>query len=77
VAKTIDSERLNTELPRMQRWEDEGGQTIEDTGSSPAPMHARRRVTSLRWNEKFMIEPFLPGSGMIRLSEKHATRTNP
>jgi hypothetical protein len=76
--KTIDSERLKTELPDMQRREDEAGQIIEGNGASPdpilirpAPIHARRRVSSLRWNARFVIQPFLPGSGMILISEKH------
>lgn len=77
MVKTIDSERLKTDLLRVQSWEDEGGQLIDDNGSSAAPLHVRRRVTSMRWNEKFVIEPFQPGNGTILISEKHAKQTNP
>lgn len=77
--KMIDSERPKTQLPGMQRREDQGGQIIEGNGASPdpilirpaAPIHARRRVSSLRWNARFVIQPFLPGRGMILISEKH------
>lgn len=76
MAKTIDSERLRTELLGMQRWEDEGGRMIEDSNSSadqifvqPASIRARRRIPSLRWSEKFMIQPFQPAHGMILMSE--------
>ena len=79
MVKTIDSERLRAELLGMQqRWEDEGGQMVKDNDSSPdqifvqpAPIHARRRVTSLKWNERFVIQPFQRGNGMILLSKKH------
>lgn len=78
MVKTIDSERLKTELLGIQRWENEGGQMIEDNDSSPdqtfvrsAPIRARRPVPSLRWNKRFVIEPFLPGNGMILINEKH------
>lgn len=78
MVKTIDSERLKIELLGTQRWEDEGGQIIEAKDASPAPMfvrrpapgRVRRRVTTLRWNERFIIQPFRPGIGMLLISEK-------
>ena len=82
MAKTIDSERLKTERLGMQRWEDEGGQMIEDNDSSPepiivrpAPIHARRRVMSLRWNEKFVMQPFHRSGGFFLIRQAHAVRT--
>ncbi len=77
MVKTIDSGSLKTELLGMQRWEDEGGQTVEGQGALPDPtivrpqaIHARRRITSLRWNERFVIRRFQPGHGMILKREK-------
>lgn len=82
MVKAIDSERLKTELPGMQRGEGKGGQTIEDNDSSPepiivrpAPIHARRRVTSLRWNEKFVIQPFHRSGGFFLIREAHSVKT--
>lgn len=78
MVKTIDSKRPKTELAGIQRWEDEGGQMIESNGASPdpilvrpAPIHARRHVSSLRWDERFVIQPYRPGIGMMLISEKH------
>jgi hypothetical protein len=82
MIKTIDSERLKIELLGKQRWEDEGGQMIEDNDSSPdqifvqpAPIHARRRVTSLRWNERFVIQPFHRSNGIFLIRQKPAVKT--
>lgn len=82
MVKTIDSERLTTELLGMQRWEDEGGQMIEDNNSSPdqifiqpAPIHAQRRVTSLRWNERFVIQPFHRSHGIFLIKQEPAVKT--
>lgn len=83
MVKTINSERLTTtELLGMQRWEDEGGQMSEDNDSSPdplfvqpAPIHARRQITSLRWNERFVIRPFHPGIGMVLISENAQSKS--
>ena len=81
MLKTIDSERLKTELLDTQRWENEGGQIIEVNASphliliQPARIHARRqkRVRPLQWNERYVIQPFQPGiHGMILISEKPA-----
>jgi hypothetical protein len=65
MVKTIDSERLKTELLGMQRWEDEGGQMIGGNDASPdplfvrpAPIPARRHVSSLQWDKAFVIQPF-------------------
>ncbi len=76
MVKTIDSERLKDELLGNQSWENEGGQMVNDYDSSadqifvqPAPIHARRRITSLRWNEAYVIQPFRPGNGTILLGE--------
>lgn len=77
MVKTIDSEQLKTKSLRVQRWEDEGGQMIEDNDSSPAPIHARKRVPSLQWNEGFVIVPVQPGHGMILIREKQAKQPNP
>jgi hypothetical protein len=70
MVKTIDSERLKTELLGMQRWEDEGGQMIEGNNASPhplfartAPIHARRHVSSLQWDKAFVIQPFHRSGG--------------
>lgn len=77
MVKTIDSGTLKTELLGMQRWEDEGGQTVEGHPALPDPtmvrpqaIHARRHTTSLRWNEGFVIRPFQPGHGMILKREQ-------
>jgi hypothetical protein len=79
MAKVIDPEPLKPELLGMQRGEGEGGQMIESNDSSPhlimiepAPIRARRRVASLLWNERFVIQPFRRGHGMILISEIQA-----
>lgn len=82
MLRTIDSERLKTELLDTQRWEDEGGQIIEGKDAlphliliQPALPHARRqrRAISLQWNERFVIQPFRPGiGGMMLIGEKPA-----
>ena len=78
-SKSDERQTTTTELLGMQRWEDEGGQRIEDNDSSPdqisiqlAPTHARRRIPSLRWDQSFVIQPFHPGNGMILIREKYA-----
>ena len=82
MVKAIDSEGLKTELPGMQRGKGEGGQMIEDNDSShdptivpPAPIHARRRVMSLRWNEKFVIQPFHRSGGFLLIRQAHIVKT--
>lgn len=82
MVKTIDSERLKTELLGMQRWEDEGGQNIEGNDVSPdplfvrpAPIHARRHVSSLQWNEGFVIQPFLRSGGIFFIRQVPAVKT--
>ena len=81
MVKTIDSERLTTEVLGIQRWEDEGGRMIEGNKEShdlvlvrPALVRARKRVTSLRWNERFVIQPFRPSVGMSLIREKQASK---
>lgn len=86
MRKTIDSERLKTELLDTQRWENEGGPSNEVNDASPhliliqpARIHARRqkRVRPLQWNERYVIQPFRPGiHGMILIGEKPVKRTN-
>lgn len=82
MLKTIDSERLKTELLDTQRWEDEGGQIMEGYDAlphliliRPAKPHARRqkRAMALQWNERFVIQLFRPDiGGLILISEKPA-----
>jgi len=81
MVKTIDSERPTTELLGAQRWEDEGGQIIAGNDTSPdpifvrpEPIHARRHVASMRWNERFVIQPVRPGVGMILISQYMQTK---
>ena len=74
MVKTIDSQWLNNELLDTERWENEGGQMIEN--NSPwrisiqhLPVTPRRHDKSLEWNKRFVIEPFQPRNG-ISLTRK-------
>ena len=82
MTKTIDSEGLKNEFLDVQRWEDEGGQMIEN--SSPmtdplsvplVPINAGSHSSSLRWNKRLVIEPFQPGNGIFLIRKKHITKT--
>jgi hypothetical protein len=83
MVKTIDSERLKTELLGMQHWEDEGGQMIEGNNASPdlrfartAPIHARRRhVASLQWDKAFVIQPFHRSASNFLIIQEPAVNT--
>lgn len=82
MAKTIDSERLKNELLGMQRREDEGGQIIEGKDASPdplfvrpAPIHARRHVSALQWNEGFVIQPFHRSGGIFLIRQEPEVKT--
>jgi hypothetical protein len=86
MVKPIDSKRLTTELPGTQHRAEEAGQIIEGNDAPPgptfvlrpAPIRVRRRTTSsLRWNERFVIQPLRPGIGMLLRSEnRKRTSTN-
>jgi hypothetical protein len=68
MVKTIDSKWLKDELLDTQRWEDEGGQMMENNAPLPVPpasINAGRHHASLQWNERFVIEPFQPNHGMF------------
>jgi hypothetical protein len=78
MVKTIDSKRLTTEHLGTQHREEEAGQIMEGSDASPdpkfvrrpAPIPVRRRTTSsLRWNERFVIQPLRPGIGLLLRSE--------
>jgi hypothetical protein len=73
IVKTADSELLEMELLDIQRWEDEGGQGVEnsDSGHAQIPIHlvsipARKHATALQWDKRWNIEPFQPGNGILR-----------
>ena len=78
MVKAIDSERLMNELLGVQRREGEGTQMIEGDDSSPHPnliQPARRRVKSLRWNERFVIQPFHRSHGIFLIKQEPAVKT--
>jgi hypothetical protein len=65
MAKTMDLQRLKSELLDVQRWEDEGGQMIDNNAPLPVPLasiNAGRHHESLQWNQRFVIEPFQPNN---------------
>ena len=73
MLKIADTQLPETELLDLERWEDEGGQVIENRDLRDRPEHlrlvivpARKHVTSLQWNKRLVIEPFQPGSGILR-----------
>jgi hypothetical protein len=73
MVKTIRSRRSKADLLDLWRWEDDGGQIVEDHGSLSdqtfvrhTPIQIRRHVISLQWNERFVIEPFQSDSGILR-----------
>lgn len=73
MVKTADTQLLETELLDLQRWEDEGGQVIENSDLRDSPLHlqlvgvpTRKHATSLQWNKRLVIEPFQPSSGILR-----------
>jgi hypothetical protein len=70
MVKTIHSKWRRNELLDIQRWENEGGQMIEN--NSPLrisiqylPVNPRRHDKSLEWNKRFVIEPFRPRKGIL------------
>ena len=81
--KTIDSEWLKNDLVDVHRWEDEGGQMIENNAAMPdrlsvplVSISAGIRDTSLQWNERLIIEPSQPGISILLIRKKHATKTD-
>jgi hypothetical protein len=83
MVKTIDSEWLKNDLVDVHRWEDEGGQMIENNVTMPdwlsvppVSISAGMRDTSLQWNERFIIEPSQPGFSILLIRKKHATTTD-
>jgi hypothetical protein len=81
MVKTIDSGWLRNELLDMQRWEDEGGQIIENNAPMPdqlsvppAPINSGRQARFLQWNERFVIEPSQPRTGIFLTRKKHTTK---
>jgi hypothetical protein len=79
MIKTIDSQWLKNELLDVQRWEDEGGQMIEDNAPLPVPsasINVVRHHASLQWNEQLVIEPFQPNNGIFFIGKNlHRTST--
>jgi hypothetical protein len=80
MVKTIDSDWLRNELLDMQRWEDEGGQIIENNvpqrlSVQPVPINPGRHGRFLQWSERFVIEPFQPRNGIFLTRKKHTTMT--
>jgi hypothetical protein len=80
MVKTIDSQWLKTELLDMQRWEDEGGQMIENNvplqlSVPPVPINPGRHDAFLQWNKQFVIEPLQPGHGLFLIRKEHTTKT--
>jgi hypothetical protein len=64
MTKTIRSESTKTEQLRTERWEDEGGKTLEielpiTAGRfvKPMPPTAGMQNIPRQWNRKLMIEP--------------------
>ena len=77
---TIKLDSLKTELMNRLRWEDDGGQNMENndsmldwqfiqTGLPTAGMH----TASLQWNEQFVIEPFHAGTRIDLIKRKAPT----
>jgi hypothetical protein len=68
MVKTIKLQWPKTDLVNILRWEDDGGTSTESKTSvpdwhfiQPVPT-AGVHVTSLQWNERFVIEPFQAGT---------------
>ena len=81
MVKTIDSIWLKNEVLDIQRWENEGGQTIENDAPildrllvPPVPISIRSYDRSQQWSERFVIEPFLPKNGILYI-RKNMQRT--
>jgi hypothetical protein len=83
MVKTIDSEWLKNDFLDTQRWEDEGGQMIENIAPTsdqlsalPVPINPGGHRTSLQWNNRLVIEPFQPGHGIFLIGKKHTTKAD-
>jgi hypothetical protein len=81
MADTIQLEWLKTELMNRLRWEDDGGQNIENNDSildrqfvQPALPTTGMHATSLQWNEQFSFEPFQAGTRIDLIKRKASTK---
>lgn len=79
MGETIESKWPKNELLDMQRWENEGGQIIENNvplrvSIQHLPVNPRRHDKSLEWNKRFVIELFQPRNGILLTKKIHITK---
>ena len=79
MSKTIKPEKQKTEHFQTQRWENEGGNSVESEPTiiaagrfvKPLPTTAGIQDLPRQWSSTFVIEPFQAEAG-FGLMEEHA-----
>ena len=79
MSKTIKPEKQKTEHLPTQRWENEGGNSVESESTiiaagrfvKPLPTTAGIQDLPRQWSSTFVIEPFQAEAG-FGLMEEHA-----